>query len=328
MAPGPWASPRSSTPRLRDAQDFAMGGVKTEFSMSLESMPFQVPSDLTATRSGPGLGLVDVPDLCIPPPGPESLAVSWPDGSGLVSSASGSNYSTPPPSETSHGHHAVARSSSAEWATPLGPSTIAGDMQSPGIGTGDYPPPFGYGTSPPQVYPQSIYGEANGLAFPGYEDSLYSSPVPSAMARSLSPQMAVGQCSETLITAPTALPPDRAVTSGACGLRPETAFGLLTAQDFVPVSLSREALSAMPTYLDLYWDKVHPMYPIIHRPTFEDASEVDSEHLDVLRCAMAAVATQFLGHRDNRSNGSQLHAYAWQVSKAVSVRPHFYRKLG
>ncbi|KAM4066005.1 fungal specific transcription factor [Hirsutella rhossiliensis] len=322
MAPGPWSSPSNSTPRLRDTQDFTMGGVKTEYPMeslsNLESIPFRVSSAFSGSRSGHGLGLMDVPGLCMPAVGPEPLAVSWTESSGLVSSGSGSNYSTPPPSDASHGHHSVLRSSSAEWAGPLGPQLVARDMQSPGIGAGDYPPPFGYGTSPPQVYP-SIYGEANNLAFSGYEDSLYSSPVPSTTARSLSPQMAVGQCSETLITAPSALPADRMVNSSACDLQPETAFGLLTAQDFMPVSLSREALSVMPAYLDLYWDKVHPNYPIIHRATFEDASGVDAEHLDVLRCAMAAVATQFLGHRDNRINGSQLHAYAWQVSKASAT---------
>ncbi|EQL04001.1 Transcription factor, fungi [Ophiocordyceps sinensis CO18] len=327
MPPGPWSSPSNSTPRLRDAQDFAMGGVKAEYPMeslsSLQSIPFRVSSSFSGSRSGHGLGLMDVPDLCMPAVGPEPLAVSWTDSSGLVSSGSGSNYSTPPPSEVSHGHHSVVRSSSAEWSGPLGPQIVARDMQSPGIGTGDYPPPFGYGTPPPQVYP-SIYGEANGLTFPGYEDSLYSSPVPSTTARSLSPQIAVGQCSETLITAPSALPAGRMVHAGACSsLQPETAFGLLTAQDFMPVSLSREALSVMPTYLDLYWDKVHPNYPIIHRATFEDASGVDAEHLDVLRCAMAAVATQFLGHRDNRVNGSQLHAYAWQMSKTFTQSAHW-----
>lgn len=321
MASGPWTSPSSPTPRLRDTHDFAMRGIKTEYPLeslsSLDSIPFRVSPAFSGSRPGHGLGLMDVPDLCMSSVGPEPLAVSWTDSAGLVSSGPGSNYSTPPSSDASHGHHPVPRSSSAEWGGPLGPQLVARNMQSPGIDTGGYPPPFGYGASPPQVYP-SIYGEANGLAFPRYADSLYSSPVPSTAARSLSPQMAVGQCAGTLITTPSALPANRSVNPGACGLQPETALGLLTAQDFMPVSLSREALSLMPTYLDLYWDKVHPNYPIIHRATFKDASGVEAEHVNVLRCAMAAVATQFLGHRDNRVNGSQLHAYAWQVSKTVS----------
>lgn len=91
----------------------------------------------------------------------------------------------------------------------------------------------------------------------------------------------------------------------------------MLAQDLMPVSLSREARSALPSYIDIFWEKVHHLYPIIHRSTVEDAADVTPEHVDVLRCAMAAVATQFLGHREHRINGSQLHAYAWHKSKTV-----------
>ncbi|KJZ78707.1 hypothetical protein HIM_02098 [Hirsutella minnesotensis 3608] len=315
----PWPSPSTSTPRLRDAQDYAMSGVKTEYSMdslsNLEAVPVTVSPGFSEPHPGSGLGLMDVPELCISV-GSESLSVSWQDGSGLVSSAPGSAYSTPPPSDLPPNHH-VGRGSNGDWTGTFAPSTIPRSIPSPGIGAGDYPSPFGYDSSPPQVYP-SIYGEAPSVAFPGYEDGFYNSPAPSNTARSLSPQMGIGQCSETLVTVPAALRADRTLYPGACSLQPETAFGILTAQDFMPVSLSQEAISSMPTYLDVYWDKVHPMYPIIHRATFESPMDVETEHLDVLRCAMAAVATQFLGHRDNRVNGSQLHTYAWQMSKTFT----------
>jgi hypothetical protein len=39
---------------------------------------------------------------------------------------------------------------------------------------------------------------------------------------------------------------------------------------------------------------------------------------DVLRCAMAAVATQYLDSKEDRLNGNLLHEYAWQEVKRVS----------
>lgn len=304
---------------MRDTQDeFTFGGVKTEYMMdsmpNLPTAPSGVTTGFPEPRSGPGLGVMDaVPTLCI---SDGTSTVPWQDSSGIVSS-SGSSYSTPP-SDVSRGRQPPVRTSSTDWTGSLGQTTVARDMQSPIMGNGNYPLPFGYAGSPPQVYPL-IYGDGPGVPLPGYDDGLYSSHMPNTTVRSLSPHMAAGQSSETLVTTPSTLPSDRVVNPLACGRQPEMAFGLLTAHDLMPVSLSREARSAIPAYLDVYWDKVHPMYPIIHRATFEDASGVDVAHLDVLQCAMAAVATQFLGHREHRINGSQLHAYAWHKAKTVSV---------
>jgi hypothetical protein len=55
--------------------------------------------------------------------------------------------------------------------------------------------------------------------------------------------------------------------------------------------------------------------PLIHRQTFEAAPE------DVLKCAMAAVATQHLDNREDRTRGNQLHEFAWQEVKRVSDEP-------
>ncbi|OLN86493.1 Zinc finger protein klf1-like protein 3 [Colletotrichum chlorophyti] len=55
------------------------------------------------------------------------------------------------------------------------------------------------------------------------------------------------------------------------------------------VSMPANICKAIPAYLDVYWEKVHHIFPIVHRRTFEAAGE----HIDVLRCAMAAVATQY-----------------------------------
>jgi hypothetical protein len=70
--------------------------------------------------------------------------------------------------------------------------------------------------------------------------------------------------------------------------------------------------AAIPRYLDVYWAQIDPVLPLVHRQSFEAAPE------DVLRCAMAAVATQYLNSREDRNRGNQLHEYAWQEVKRVS----------
>ncbi|KAL3952961.1 hypothetical protein ACCO45_012904 [Purpureocillium lilacinum] len=201
--------------------------------------------------------------------------------------------------------------------SPLGPPVASRTLQSPIAVSGAYPAPFGYDSSPPAVYP-SVYGDGAGVLLPGYDESLYNPQIPSNTVRnSLSPQLAVGPSSETLVTAPAALAPDRVISPMLCGRQPDTAFGFLMAGDLIHVPLSREARNEIPVYIDKYWEKVHPLYPIIHRPSFEDASGVDSQHHDILRCAMAAVATQFLEHKEHRINGSQLHAHALHECKRI-----------
>lgn len=279
-----------------------MGG---ESMTTLQFVSPRVTPGFSGPHSEPGLGIDPISGLCISDGSPSG--VPWQGGSGMVSLASGSSYSTPP-SDVSQGSQPAFRDASTDWAGSLGQATVPRSMQNPII-SGNYPLHFGYPASPTQVYPK-IYGEGPAISLAEYDDGLYSSHMASTAVRGLSPQLAVGRSSETLVTTPSALPADRLINPLACNLQPETALGLLTAQDLVPVSPSREALSLIPAYLDVYWDRVHPMYPIIHRATFEDGSGVDAEHVQVLQCATAAVATQFLPHREHRINGSQLHAYA------------------
>jgi len=77
--------------------------------------------------------------------------------------------------------------------------------------------------------------------------------------------------------------------------------------------LSKAVCAAIPRYIDVYWRRFHPLYPIVHRPMFEATG-----NNDVLRCAMAAVATQYLDSKEDRLNGNLLHEYAWQEVKRVS----------
>lgn len=76
--------------------------------------------------------------------------------------------------------------------------------------------------------------------------------------------------------------------------------------------LPRSVRNAIPSYIDIYWERVHAFYPIVHRQAFEEQPE------EVLRCAMAAIATQFSNGQEDRIRGDQLHDYAWQEAKRVS----------
>lgn len=90
---------------------------------------------------------------------------------------------------------------------------------------------------------------------------------------------------------------------GGCGIGGGTALA---------TPLSRAVRNAIPSYLKVYWERFHPSCPVVHRRTFEMGPE------EVLRCAMAAMATQFLNGKEDRIRGSQLHEYAWQEAKRVS----------
>lgn len=81
----------------------------------------------------------------------------------------------------------------------------------------------------------------------------------------------------------------------------------------VVIPLPRSTRNSIPSYLDVYWDKFNVLYPFIHRGTVGGVGE------DALRCAMAAIATQFLDNKDDRIRGNQLHEFASQEAKRVSV---------
>lgn len=79
----------------------------------------------------------------------------------------------------------------------------------------------------------------------------------------------------------------------------------------MPMSLPRAVQAAIPHYIEVYWTRVQPRLPLVHRPSFEAAPE------HVLRCAMAAVASQYISSKEDRGRGNQLHEYAWQEAKRV-----------
>lgn len=85
----------------------------------------------------------------------------------------------------------------------------------------------------------------------------------------------------------------------------------------VVTPLARSVRNSIPSYLDVYWDKFHALYPFIHQGMVGGVGE------DALRCAMAAIATQFLDSKDDRIRGNQLHEYASQEAKRVSTSENF-----
>ncbi|KAK6854463.1 hypothetical protein PG995_009556 [Apiospora arundinis] len=79
-------------------------------------------------------------------------------------------------------------------------------------------------------------------------------------------------------------------------------------------TLPRPTRNAIPAFLDTYWKRFDILFPLVHRQSFEAAPN------DVLRCAMAAVATQFLDGREDRSHGYILHDI---VSQEVKRAPQW-----
>ncbi|KAK3955043.1 hypothetical protein QBC32DRAFT_60692 [Pseudoneurospora amorphoporcata] len=77
------------------------------------------------------------------------------------------------------------------------------------------------------------------------------------------------------------------------------------------MSLMNPLHGAVAQYLEVYWERVHPVLPIVHRASFESAPE------EVLRYAMAAVATQLLDNEKDRVKGTQMHDFAWREVKKI-----------
>ncbi|KAK8017935.1 hypothetical protein PG991_007125 [Apiospora marii] len=80
------------------------------------------------------------------------------------------------------------------------------------------------------------------------------------------------------------------------------------------LTLPRPTLNAIPAFLDVYWKRFDVLFPLVHRQSLETAPN------GVLRCAMAAVATQFLDGREDRAHGYVLHDI---VSQEVKRAPQW-----
>ncbi|KAF7550540.1 hypothetical protein G7Z17_g5655 [Cylindrodendrum hubeiense] len=325
MAPGQWQTMatapnagqnHTSSPQMMDSNDdYPMGNVSKDYVLGPPMPNLQPTTESFIPAYSQPRDMPELSNLFIPDGG--AAALSWQDQT-MPSSASESTYSTP--SDNSRRHRFPLRTSSGDWNTQAPYQAAANETRSTGLDNGGYNIPFTYSASPPLYQP--LYGDSMGLSLPGYtEDStLIFDPdqMPVTTVRSLFPQMAVAQSSETLVTLPSIPTADHVLNGTMCGRPPTEGLGILDARDMMPVSLTRAARDMVPAYLDVYWDKVHPLYPIVHKPSFENVSNAPAEHIDVLRCAMAAIATQFLADKDHRMKGAQLHAYAWYKSKVFT----------
>ncbi|EEU45388.1 uncharacterized protein NECHADRAFT_41324, partial [Fusarium vanettenii 77-13-4] len=304
MTAAPSVSQSYTTPSnmTNTTDNYPMGGTDYVIGPTTNDTFGQYDS---APRAMPELTMLAIPDN-------GASEVRWRD-SGMASSASESTYSTP--SDNIRHPQFPIRTSSEDWINSV-PSyqTASNELRNPSIENGAFSVPFTYTSSPPQIY-QPVFGDM-GLPLPGYaEGDTFGSAdqIPTSTVRSMSPSLAVAQ-SETLVAIPS-IPSGRIFGLSGCGSQPPDGGSLLNIE--LPVSLNAAASEAVPEYLKVYWDKVHPNYPIIHKHTFGKATVAAAEHLEVLRYAMAAVATQYLADKDDRMKGAQLHAYAWQKSKVV-----------
>ncbi|KAH8709052.1 hypothetical protein HC256_008978 [Beauveria bassiana] len=241
----------------------------------------------------------------------------------IASSATGSLYSTP--SDSSIDRFRSAGSSNTDLKFAAAKLTASPDVYySAGRSlTSSYD--FGLAESSTGFYMRK---QSTGVGFPlsGYEEEsvLIAEPLLANTAmRTLTMPIDVGKSTDVLMAAPAAVFQDRTMLPQHSVLSSDIALMDRSVMQGIPsLALGQGVLDAVPVYLEVYWNKVHPMYPIIHRYTFEKALESASDTADILQCAMAAVATQFLGHEDHRMNGGELHFNATcRLEAAIFGRP-------
>jgi len=157
-------------------------------------------------------------------------------------------------------------------------------------------------------------------------DQLHQHGISSSIVRSPSPPPPTplgggAHSSETLVSQAAPLHAhathERLMNSISCMVRQKEG-ALLSASAMIPgaIPLSRTIRHAVPLYLEVYWERFHSLYPILHRATFDATADEN----DILVCAMAAVATQFFPDKEARINGIKLHEHALEGARLV--RPH------
>ncbi|KAF4973218.1 hypothetical protein FSARC_423 [Fusarium sarcochroum] len=313
MVPPQWST-MASTPGPNQSYNVSHNMTDTPENNYYIIGPSQVSTTNDTYRQGLSSQPRNISEVSmIPIPEDGTPDLPWPDSSTLASSSSGSTFSTPPDNTRRSQFSVPATNGGWVNQTPAYQTTSSGSTS---METGSYPVSFAYDNTPPQMY-TPVFGDM-GLQLPGYSGSSPFSTadqIPTSTVRSMSPSLAVAQ-SETLVAVPS-LPRSDGVFDFGCSSGPPDGGSLLSTEDLMPLSLPTAASEAIPSYLEVYWDKVHPKYPIVHKQTFEDTPEGETEHVQVLQCAMAALATQFIPDADDRMKGAQLHAYAWQKSKVV-----------
>ncbi|KAI1380933.1 hypothetical protein F4677DRAFT_441262 [Hypoxylon crocopeplum] len=243
-----------------------------------------------------------IPDNSLPP----GLVPAGHDGSPWPSSASESNYSTP--SEISHRRiNRGYESPTSDW--PGSGLYHSGPLHSSGDGLETISTSasfFGNAFSPTA----SNIDQALNLPMPFSDDPSFAdhpqqytynsvrSPTPPTISLS-------AQSAENLVTLTAPSLSDAAMGHRQKGstvfLGPIQGTAFLTAK-----TLSPHVRNAIPKYLDVYWKHFDTLFPLVHRKSIKTAAD------EILRCAMAAVGTQFLRSREDRIRGNELHEFAWK----------------
>ncbi|KAI1816243.1 hypothetical protein GGS20DRAFT_245829 [Poronia punctata] len=203
--------------------------------------------------------------------------LSQDSGSNWASSASDSPYSTPTPDGP------MIRG----FTSPNAEYYLPSHAQYPSPQQPMYPPEF---PTPFSEDPTGLY-EFQTPAFP------VRSPTPSTVTLS-------AQTAEHLVTLGHSVSSHPAVLgrrkASVALLSPYPGAGFPAAQALKPAQLN-----AIPRYLDLYWKRFDTLFPLVHRWSLKNTVD------DTLRCAMAAVGSQFLQSEEDRSNGEILHSFVY-----------------
>ncbi|KAI2625935.1 hypothetical protein GGR54DRAFT_637707 [Hypoxylon sp. NC1633] len=283
---------------------------RLDFIEPRTSSPFPIYMDA-------GVFPQDLPSLTIPDnsilPG---LLPAGHDGSPWPSSASESTYSTTP-SDISHGHRRNFprrfESPTSDWqGSGLYQAGASQNLHGSGDGLDTMAASasfFGTAFSPSNI------DHALSLPMPFSDDqSLVENPQqyhPYSSVRSPTPPTISlsAQSAENLVTLAAPSIPD-AASMGVRQKGPTVFLGPLQGTAFLTAkTLSPHVRNAIPKYLDEYWKRFDTLFPLVHCKSVKTAAD------EILRCAMAAVGTQFLLGKEDRIRGNELHEFAWKEVK-------------
>lgn len=78
------------------------------------------------------------------------------------------------------------------------------------------------------------------------------------------------------------------------------------------LNLDEPLVSNEQRYLEAFWTNIHPLFPVVHRPSFHP---LDTSPL--LKASMIALGAQSIGAADDKTNGRLVHERSIKVLKKV-----------
>lgn len=273
-----------------------MDGADLPTSMAGSSSHPSGGSQILASPIGPyGAPDAGFGTVCLP----HRPSSAWPDSSGMAPSSAAPN-----------GHFPMSSAPEMGWSSAEQAPRTMGMIYAP------------YSAAPP-IGSEGSYDYMDLMGMPSYAtDAGVLSPHHHAntTVRSLTPMLAVGQSSETLVTAPPAppLPQGPIESPSVCGSDSNPTIAAAEPHFLIATTarLSRAARTAIPNYLGVYWSRVS--YPVIHRASFDElCRDGHPTPFELLKCAMGALATQYLEDKEHRACGYELQTFAWQELEPV-----------